>query len=491
MEPIFALIKSLSQSEKRYFVLFSKFQTTTTTTSYLALFNRIVKMEAYNEKDLKKEFGAVHFAQLKKLLFKKLLQALRLYYSTTNSQNEIFTHIHNYKLLASRGIQTYAEKELKRAEHIAREAELNYELAIVFKERNLLINGMSDAEELQSRIKENELFFQKQIAYISNEHEYEQLFLEIELVNKQLESTRNKEEMNRVTNFLQQPLLQSENSALSIQSKILFHFSKGLAYYLLSDYSNCYVFMKQSAELLEQNESILAKQEDLYVRALANQCLSAIHLQKEDEYVYGLEKLKKVKLSDTSTEASRDYIVYILQLMFFNKKKNYTRALQWIDDHEPFAKEMDAKMDRLSGMPQEKVYSVFQKAIAFVGNNMHKKASQVINEFIGKKGKSMKEDAYITARIFFLFIRFELNDESLIESELRSVQRYLKEKNKLFLFEKHMLQFITRMLIATSAQEKKNNFLKLKEELIALKEIEFEKNAFTYFDFSDWVDRCL
>lgn len=491
MDHVFSLVKSLSQSEKRYFVRFSKFQTPATTNTYLALFNRLVKVDVYNEKELKKEFGALHFAQLKQQLYKKLMQSLRLYYTANSAQNEVFVHLHNYKLLASRGLQIFAEKELKRAEKIANEAEMSHESAIIFRERNMLINGMSNVFELQTRILENEEFIKQQIENISNEHQYEKIFLEIEVLNKQLESTRNKEEMVRVTDFLANPLLRNEESALSLQSKIYFHFSKGLAHYLMSDYVHCHTEMKTASTLLEKNENILVRQEDLYVRAMANQCLTAIHLNKFEDYKNSHSKLSKIKLTDPSILDYRNYILYILQLMYLNKAKDYDNAITLIASNEVFSNEMENKMAQKTGITQEKVYSVFQKSIAYLGKGMNKKASQIVNEFINQKTKGMKEDAYIMTRLFFLFIRFELNDEALIESELRSVQRYLKEKNKLFLFEKHMLQFISKMLTSTSTQENKKHFLNLKKELDALKEIEYERNAFIYFDFSDWVNKYL
>lgn len=489
MDQVFSLIKSMSQSEKRYFSRFSKFQTPDSTNSYLALFNQMVKLDEYNEKNLKKEFGATHFAQLKQQLFKKLLQSLRLYYTSNEVQNEIFIHLHNYKLLASKGIQVAAEKELKRAERISFESEMSYESAIIFRERNLLINGMFDVFELQARIEENELFVKKQIENISNEHEYEKLFLEIEVINKQLESARNVEELDRVTKFLSNPLLVNDDLALSIQSKIFFHFSKGLAYYLKSDYDNCITHMKLSSDFLEKNRHILNRLEDLYVRSLANSCLSFIHLTKYNEFEKNLEKLIAVKLNDLSTIDYRNYIVYVLQLMYFNKNENFAKAVDLIISCDDFSNQMEKKMSMKTGVSQEKVYGVFQKATAYLGNGMHKKASLILNEFINQKAKGLKEDAYIVARLFFLCIRFEMNDEALIESELRSIHRYLKEKNKLFQFEKHLLQFISKMLISTSTQEKKNNFLELKNGLDSVKEIEFERNAFIYFDFSGWVNK--
>jgi hypothetical protein len=459
MDQVFSLIKSMSQSEKRYFSRFSKFQTPDTTNSYLALFNQMAKKDKYNEKVLKKEFGELHFAQLKQQLYKKLLQSLRIYYTSNEVQNEIFSHLHNYKLLASRGILVAAEKELKRAEKIANESELSYESAIIFKERNLLINGMADVFELQNRIKENDLFVKKQIENISNEHEFEKLFLEIEVINKQLESTRNEDEFERITNFLAKPLLQKEEFAISLSSKILFHFSKGLAYYLQSNFENCALYMEQSVSLLEVNSSILNRLEGLFVRSQANCCLSYIHLNRSEEFISALSKLKDYNLTNSSTIEYRKSIVYVLELMYLNKTQNFTKAIDLIDSSSDLIQFIEQKLANKVGFSQEHVYHVFQKATAYLGAGLHKKASFILNEFINQKTKGLKEDAYIMSRLFFLCVRFEMNDEGLIESELRSIQRYLKEKNKLFLFERHLLNFIAKMLVSTSSTDQKRNFL--------------------------------
>jgi hypothetical protein len=219
--------------------------------------------------------------------------------------------------------------------------------------------------------------------------------------------------------------------------------------------------------------------------------LSTIHLNEYSEFETSFQKLKTADIHDSNSIKYKDYICYLLQLMILNKTKKFEKSVELIESNAEFSNEMEKKMSLKSGISQEKVYSVFQKATAYLGNGMHKKASSTLNEFINQKAKGIKEDSYIIARLFFLCIRFELNDESLIESELRSIQRYLKEKNKLFLFEKYFLNFISKMLISTSVLEKKTNFSELKKELDALKDIEYERNAFTYFDFSTWVNKFI
>ena len=81
-DPLFSLIKSLSKSEKRYFKLFAGFQGKGH--NYMALFNSIDQMEAYDEKFIRKKFsGDPLLRQLhvtKNYLSKLILKSLKGYH---------------------------------------------------------------------------------------------------------------------------------------------------------------------------------------------------------------------------------------------------------------------------------------------------------------------------------------------------------------------------------------------------------------------------
>ncbi|MCE2743795.1 MAG: hypothetical protein LW701_09545, partial [Fluviicola sp.] len=90
--------------------------------------------------------------------------------------------------------------------------------------------------------------------------------------------------------------------------------------------------------------------------------------------------------------------------------------------------------------------------------------------------------------VLLLFIQFESNDNQLIDSEMKATVRFLHEQNKLYLFEKQILKFISNMLEANSSSERKVIFSQLKNDMANLKNMDLEKNAFIYFDFSKWIN---
>ncbi|TND07556.1 MAG: hypothetical protein FD123_3108 [Bacteroidetes bacterium] len=483
-DPIFILARSLSQSEKRAFTRFAKLQTPASVNRYLALFQRLAGMKTYNETLLKQEFGARHFEQLKQQLFKKIMQSLRLYHESGEDEDRVALHLHNHRLLKNRDLPAWAEKELKRAAKIAGEATLHQYGQIIFHRQTEATIASKNISMLRERISEHRAFMKKTVEEIVNEAGYLELFIEVDVINEQFEATRNKAELQVIASFLKTPLLRDEQAALTVRAKILFHFIKGLALYLFCDFKSCAAHMGKVIGYFEKNPRMLLQEEKLYVRSVANRSLGLFHCGLFAESKDLLAKLHAIPVRLPLNGEYRNHLACVLELMHLNRQKNFSRAVALIEKNTA----LFAESGRPGAVSQQRTYNVFQQATAYRGAGNPKKASQIISSFINERGKGMKKDAYIMARILFMLLRFDLNDQSLLESEIRSVQRFLKKENKLFLFEKKMLQFLNAMLTENSTQQIRRNFQKLKKDLLELKKIAYERNAFMYYDFLDWVE---
>ena len=72
---LFHLIQAMTKSEKRYFKLFSSFQSGNKV--YIRLFNAIVKQENYDEEKLKKQLKISAFPTVKTYLYNLIMRSLR------------------------------------------------------------------------------------------------------------------------------------------------------------------------------------------------------------------------------------------------------------------------------------------------------------------------------------------------------------------------------------------------------------------------------
>jgi hypothetical protein len=487
MDYLFTLVQSLSATEKRYFTRLSTLQTQSSVNQYAQLFNKLCKVKKYNEKEIKKDFNAAHFPQLKQTLYKKILQSLRMFHASEHFENEPNIHLTNSKILLSKGLLEEAKKEFNRAEKRAQIGSLPFETAMLFREKNFQNTRTISINDIQERLKSHDEFWVDHVKALENELKYEKLFLEVELLNKQFEATRNSLEKRNISDFLQNFLLINEKSAETAYSKILFNFIKGLAYFLNSDYNYSEKYMNTSIELFESNPSYISQKEEIYIRSIANLCLVQLY-QKSNQFNDSLLKLKNYKPEYPHILDYKNYLIFVLEIIYYNSNNEFEKSIVLINETESFTERIENHTSENQEITQEKIYSVFQKTTAYLGNNDLINAKKTLKDFIQKKSQTIKEDALILARVLLLFIQFESNDNQLIDSEMKATVRFLHEQNKLYLFEKQILKFISNMLEANSSSERKVIFSQLKNDMANLKNMDLEKNAFIYFDFSKWIN---
>jgi len=487
MDYLFTLVQSLSATEKRYFTRLSTLQTQNSVNQYAQLFNKLCKIKKYNEKEIKKDFNAAHFPQLKQTLYKKILQSLRMFHASEHFENEPNIHLTNSKILLSKGLLEEAKKEFNRAEKRAQVGNLPFESAMLFREKNFQNTRTISINDIQERLKNHDEFWIDHVKALENELKYEKLFLEVELLNKQFEATRNSLEKRNISDFLQNFLLINEKSAETAYSKILFNFIKGLAYFLNSDYNYSEKYMNTSIELFETNPSYISQKEEIYIRSIANLCLVQLY-QKSNQFNDSILKLKNYKPEYPHILDYKNYLIFVLEIMHFNSNDEYEKSIVLMKETESFTERIENHTLENQEITQEKIYSIFQKTTAHLGNNDLINAKKTLIDFIQKKSQSIKEDALIFTKVLLLFIQFESNDNQLIDSEMKATVNFLHEQNKLYLFEKQILKFISNMLEANSSSERKVIFSQLKNDMANLKNMDLEKNAFFYFDFSKWIN---
>ncbi len=81
-----------------------------------------------------------------------------------------------------------------------------------------------------------------------------------------------------------------------------------------------------------------------------------------------------------------------------------------------------------------------------------------------------------------------MGNTSLLNYLFRSAYRILKKRNRLFQFERLVLNFIRDTGKVVNKRSLKESFITLKSEFEALEKIPSERVIFQYFDFIAWLD---
>ena len=123
-DDLFQLIKSLDQSEKRYFKVFATMHIKgSDDNKYVKLFDAIDNQDEYSESEIRKQFANEKFLNqlhvAKNYLYNTILKSLRLYYSEKSKLNELMDTLRDVQILYDKSLFRQCIKHLEKAKKIA------------------------------------------------------------------------------------------------------------------------------------------------------------------------------------------------------------------------------------------------------------------------------------------------------------------------------------------------------------------------------------
>lgn len=478
---VFQLISSMTQAEKRFFTLYAEMHRDERS-RYAQLFEFITGRRKTDQSKLAAQFGERHLEQLKRQLYTKILDAMTLLYSKGNEQVQIQNTIHRSYLLTGRVHNRYAVRELQRADDAAQQFHSGVASLNVMHEmiRTHLHSGSAALIYLNDKMRRSRTHVLQQA---TEEHTFMELLLETEILNRRAESSRSQNEYESIQNVLKKLNDRRPKKFISVRSELYFYFASGLLNYHLCRFERCLVSLHAAQVIMQRHTELKSSDPILYLRVLANRSLSAFHAGEITVFRTCLQELREVKSVPSQILDYKNGVTTVLELMECNRQGHFREAISKM--------RLYGKAGFLYGDSEEisqiGIYLTFQLATALRGAGEIRKASRLIADFINKGGKTLKRDAYLMARILFMLLRVEMGDESLTRSELQSVSTLLKKEKVLYGFERVILKYVTRMLVANTKSGISSCARQLVRDLEALRKIPFETGPMMYFDFRKWA----
>ena len=476
---IFTLIHSMSTGDKRHFSIISNSKSEKTK-KYIALYKAILKQNSFDEQALKKTFGFKYYTQLKHELSKHVLDSLRNNYLKTNDASTLL-NISNAHTLLNHSLWIDALKQIDKV-FINKDKNVSSSF-IPLSDLAYIKSRCSSEKDIKETIDDWDALSDQLIDKIKTESRYDKLYLKITLINQQIESVRTINDKKRLIEFIENPLLKEASFKNHKAAELNYNYVKGLAYYLLGEFEKAYEFMNKAKEILEKEMSLRIKREDLYIRISANLCLCSIQNNKLEIAIIHQKKIHDYTCIFKSNNGYKQYLSNLIYLMILNVKQDYKKAVFHL------SKKINKTNKSIfqNRLTQEKQYEIFQTIYTLIGLELFKDAKRIVLEYIIDNKKSSKKDAYGYARILYLIILLEINDDILLFSELKSVKRYFTEQNKMNVFERTFIDFSLEILKHPSKPKKRVLYDDLYNRLEELKNNPLERNAFIYYDFASWA----
>ena len=492
---LFRFIKTLTPAEKRYFKLYASRHTIGEKNEYLRLFETIDKMLLYDEAGLKNAFRKMRarnsLAIAKNRLYETILKSLDSYHAESSVDVELRSLLHYAEILNKKSLYDECFKMLQRAKKIAHRHERYTVLIDIgrWEKRIIEKDGYAtiDEEGIASLLEQDQQILQK----LNNYHEFWNLKSRLFFLLNRHGKVRDQQEVIQFKTLIDNTLLKSEDKALSFESRYLYYHIYSAYYFGIGDYKQSYSWLRKHLELMESNNDFILDETNKYFATLSNLIYLCTQLHKHSEINVLLRKLHNIPtlLGKRLTEDLAIKLfstTYSTELSLSLQTGDYEKAFQLIPEIEAGLKKYKKKISKV-----REAFFLFNVSVLYFAMGDFTQSLQWINRLLNDSELDASQEIYAFARIFDLIIHLEMGNNDLIPYTLKSVQRYLDKRKRMFKFETVFLEFVRKISKANSKQEIESSYVHLREELKTLASDQFEKTVFEYFDFNAWVESKL
>ena len=194
---------------------------------YVRLFDAIAGMDKYDEDKLRKKFKKSlfvnHLARTKNYLYHSVIRILVQYHEESSPRIVSRNLLNEAEMLRNKGLLLQARKLIEKARQIAEDGEWYLNVLDALSWQKVLASiGIYKAEELTTTQIRNEI--ERVLQLVNNLNAYSELSDYVHELARPSMMIREDEVTDKLNEVLKHPLLQSQDLALSIRTKVLYNY---------------------------------------------------------------------------------------------------------------------------------------------------------------------------------------------------------------------------------------------------------------------------
>ncbi len=484
---LFALIKSLTQGEKAFFVK-SLPAKKSESTDYLTLFYAIDKFDEYNENKLKlklKNHAFVkHLPVVKNYLFNLILKQLKSYYNESSVKSGLIDLMQNAEVLIKKALYRESYRVLVKAEKVAERYDF-FVLSLDIYDRLLRLNYdlLADNETTNYSL---EIYGKQKIVFAKISELAELKYLR-NVYNSIFHSQESEDiRQRRKLELLNHPLLQPDYPFQSYKAGVYYYHLRGRI--LMNGNTDqkkqegYETFIKLVAHM-EKDQELLKVSFINYTTALNNLIFVSHQLGKYEESLQLIKKLEDIQTDNNYLQFRIKEKVVVNKLAYYLFSKKYKEGVTYIHKVEKELLENETLFNNSFFIAS---LDSFTMLYFLVGE--YSKSLKYVNLILGYKN-IMRADIQCFAKVLNLMIHYELRNYDHLEYILKSTENFLTKNNSFDGYHKLILQFFKTILQETNTQEIKKKFKELAKSLSVIEHSEAEKIFFKLFNFREWAEQ--
>ena len=291
-----------------------------------------------------------------------------------------------------------------------------------------------------------------------------------------------------MTNYFRSSLPDYKEVDLSFQEKMYLYSSFVGYYFYIQDFSNGYKYAAKWVALFEQQPEMKRHKLELYIKALNSLLAVQNKLYKYKEFSETQKQLIAIK-RDKNLVLTENINLNLFKAIYVHEINRHFMLGEFKSGTRIVAA-LESELDKF--VPKLDKHSVlllyYKIACLYVGSGNYRTAIKWLNKIYNEKEIDLRADIYSFTRILLLVCHFELGNDYLVESNIRSTYRYFRKKGELSQYQKYILKFLRDLFSDFSDRNLKKQFVELKKQMVRLESNKYERRAFLYFDIISWLE---
>ena len=485
---LFQLIKSLEKAEKRHFKLYIKRSSSRQDLKVIQLFDAIDKSKDYVEHLILKKLPGVEkpqFANLKAHLYKELLASLRLLKSEESIDLQLHEQLDYARILYNKGLYLQSLRILEKVKDLAKsyhqESFLIQVISLEKKIETLHITRSGEGAADRLTMEANEVNDQRtMITALSN------LALQLYQWYVMHGHARNEKDEKGVKQFFKKNLPPNPEQISGFYQLLYLYQSYCWYAFIRQDFLMYYRYSKKWVDLFKKEPLMITVETGHYIKGMHNLMTANFNLRnykKFDAYLARFERFTLSKPANRHDNFRMQAFVYLTSARINQHlmKGTFGEGLKLVPFIEKGLEEFSLYIDR------HRVLVIHYKmALLYFGDGNYEGSIDHLQTIINGP-VDIRIDLQCYARLLHLMAHFEMGNDAIIESLIKSVFRFMSRMENLTVVEEEMFKFL-RNNVYESAEKLKPGLKKFLNRIKQFEKNRFETRVFSYLDIISWVE---
>ncbi|GAC1596307.1 MAG: hypothetical protein NVS3B19_18870 [Ginsengibacter sp.] len=490
-DPLYLLVHSLEQAEKRNFKLFVKRSSHNEDLKIIELFDAIDKLPEYDETKLLKKLPSIQKPQLSNIkvhLYKQLLASLRLLKSTDSIDLQLTEQFDYAHILYKKGLFAQGLKILDKVKETAKaNQKFNFLTHVIALEKR--IETLHISRSMQSRaevLSAEALEVSDRIAMMTKLSNLAMLLYSWFIKHGHARKTADDQ---AVKDFFTKNLPENAFEQTGFYERLYLYQSFTWYAYIRQDFLTYYRYAQKWVDIFDQDPIMIRVETSHYIKGLHNLLNAHFDLKNYKKFQETLEKFQE--FSETPrVQQHENFRVH--SFVYINSAKlNQHSLIGTFNDGLKLVPYIEEKLKEYGQYLDEHRIMVINYKIAtiYFGSGDFSTCIDYLQKIINDN-YNIRNDLQCYARLLHLIAHYELGNFVLMEYLTKSVYRFMAKKENLSQIDEELFKFL-RISFHLSRNKLMPELEKLLEKIKHLEKNRFETRAFAYIDIISWIESKL